>query len=632
MYNPNIMKKVIIFALFVLPYSLFAQYPSKYFSLALTDSIKSLNLEINTSEKQQIGLDIGDSIYYFSVSGNMSLHAKDGYVRVLLRDSYDYDFLVYENYELLSETKSTFFQNVAIETLNLDGIKAKQLIVEAFHASISIDKVCFSTRQVKRKVANIRKSQIESLVTTMNNHLTERNMTWRAGHTRIAEMSYEDKKALFGGTVPQLYGFEFYTGGVFVIPDSITDNGFRNGDEAVAQYVNEWDWRNRHGKNWMTPVKDQGDCGSCWAFSAIGTVEPYVNLYYNQLINMDLSEQEIVSCTTSNGCGGGNRTRAFYYMKYHGVVNEACFPYAAANISCSEKCQNPTENVKIARYSLIVCDENQIKQKLFIAPLSFGVSSWRHALVLAGYKTIQDGERIYIKATDVGDLSGWITIDSIDHPSLIGKTAWLLKNSWGDDWGDGGYAYVYINVRNLDFTNCVEGNVTSLCYSDSDVVCEDADGDGYYFWGIGPRPANCPSWVPDTPDGDDSNYAAGPLDEFGYLIDLNPDLSDTIFVSTTKTISQRAFLYQHHVVEAGGLFQILSDVDVYGSVQIDVRAGGTLIVDGGLLKNAKISLQPGSVMEILNNGKIELRAGCDFVAPAGAVVRMDSGIISPFVQ
>lgn len=626
------MKKVIVFVLLVLPYTLFAQYPSKYFSLALIDSIKSLNVKINTSEKQQIGLNLGDSVYYFSISGNSSLHAKDGYVRVLLRDSYNYDFLVYENYELLSETNSSFFQNVAIETVNLDGIKAKQLIVEAYHASINIDNIYFSTRKVRQNVPNLRKSQIESLVTTMNNHLAERNMTWHAGHTHIAEMSYEDKKALFGGTVPRLYGFEFYAGGVFVIPDSITDNGFRNGDGAVAQYVNEWDWRNRHGKNWMTPVKDQGDCGSCWAFAAIGILEPYVNLYYNQLINMDLSEQEMVSCAVSNGCGGANPRSALYYIKRHGVVNESCFPYGEANIACSEKCQNPTEQVYIDQYGLIACDEERIKQKLFIAPLLFNIISWNHALVLTGYKTIQDGDSIYIKATDVGNLSGWITVDSIEHPSLIGKTVWLLKNSWGDDWGDNGYAYVYINVRNLDFTYYIEGPVTSVQYNDTDIVCEDVDGDGYFFWGIGPRPANCPSWVPNTPDGDDSNYSLGPLDAFGNLMDLNQHVSDTIFVSTTKTISQRAFLYQHHVVEAGGLFQILSDVDVYGSVQIDVRAGGTLIVDGGLLKNAKISLQPGSVMEILNNGKIELRAGCDFVAPAGAVVRMDSGIISPFVQ
>ena len=69
-----------------------------------------------------------------------------------------------------------------------------------------------------------------------------------------------------------------------------------------------FDWRDKDGQDWMTPVKNQGSCGSCWAFSAVGVVEPEYNIAYgNPDLDLDLSEQYLVSdcCTSCGSCGGG---------------------------------------------------------------------------------------------------------------------------------------------------------------------------------------------------------------------------------------------------------------------------------------------------------------------------------------
>ena len=83
-------------------------------------------------------------------------------------------------------------------------------------------------------------------------------------------------------------------------------------------------------------------------------------------------------------------------------------------------------------------------------------------------------------------------------------------------WGENGFGYVMTNMTDIYFTYQVNGPVTSLSLDNTDIECNDNDGDGYYTWGLGPKPPYCPA-SPDLPDGDDSNPCFGPMDQYGNL-------------------------------------------------------------------------------------------------------------------
>ena len=128
---------------------------------------------------------------------------------------------------------------------------------------------------------------------------------------------------------------------------------------TTSPFVTEFDWRNRHGKNWMTPVKNQGWCQSCWIFAAVGTVEAYTNLYYNRLLNYNLSEQEIMHCIGyPTPCNPGYCRDAYSYIYNHGVVTENCMPYYVRQPgdpivgSCDDKCDVPAEIVSISQNAI----------------------------------------------------------------------------------------------------------------------------------------------------------------------------------------------------------------------------------------------------------------------------------------
>lgn len=84
-------------------------------------------------------------------------------------------------------------------------------------------------------------------------------------------------------------------------------------------------------------------------------------------------------------------------------------------------------------------------------------------------------------------------------------------------------------------------------------ICSDNDGDGYYFWGLGNRPSNLPEWAPKQRDGDDSNAQYGPMDNYGYLMSLNPDDKDTIFITEPTYWNNENYIWQHVVVKSNAV-------------------------------------------------------------------------------
>ena len=117
---------------------------------------------------------------------------------------------------------------------------------------------------------------------------------------------------------------------------------------ALINYPSEFSWKNYHGMDLTTPARNQGQCGSCWAFAALGSIESLINIKENCAdIDIDLAEQYLLSCVPASGsCSGGQSASPFSFIvntseegNYcNGVIFEECLPYQADDdIQCSQK-------------------------------------------------------------------------------------------------------------------------------------------------------------------------------------------------------------------------------------------------------------------------------------------------------
>ncbi|MCC6666915.1 MAG: hypothetical protein IT375_24410 [Polyangiaceae bacterium] len=219
-----------------------------------------------------------------------------------------------------------------------------------------------------------------------------------------------------------------------------------------------WDWR-KHGAG-MPPIRQQGSCGSCWAFGTVGVVEAAVAVADKQLV--DLSEQLVLDCSGKGTCGGGYWAYTIFANK--GGAWEKDYPYKAYDQSCQAPAERP---YKIESFHSIQTGDIDAMKAAIMQFGSVGVTmSVCGSIPGYGGGVYDSNECNYYSTNHIVTLVGWD--DTVAHKS--GKGVWILRNSWGTSWGDGGYGqFAYGKAR-------LEENPTYVVYKPEDPT--DTDGDG----------------------------------------------------------------------------------------------------------------------------------------------------------
>uniref|UniRef100_A0A8D3A1F6 Cathepsin S-like n=1 Tax=Scophthalmus maximus TaxID=52904 RepID=A0A8D3A1F6_SCOMX len=255
---------------------------------------------------------------------------------------------------------------------------------------------------------NLNMINVHNLETSLGLH------TYELAMNHLGDLTTEEITGMLTGTV---------------VPSDLERGPGSNSSRVNASLPTSLDWRE---KGLVTEVKMQGSCGSCWAFSAVGALEGQLKKSTGVLIS--LSPQNLVDCSIkygNRGCNGGFMTNAFQYViKNQGIDSDEAYPYIGKREQCKYDQQYRAANC--SSYVLLQeGDEFGLKQALAdIGPISVAIDASRSKFAFYRHGVYIDGRCTH--KVNHGVLA-------VGYGRERGHDYWLVKNSWGENYGDDGY-------------------------------------------------------------------------------------------------------------------------------------------------------------------------------------------------
>lgn len=249
--------------------------------------------------------------------------------------------------------------------------------------------------------------------------VVDQKADWTADDTVQFARDLSSKEALGGALIPEDLSEE--------LPFSL--------ESASGPLPDRFSWDDFAGQSYVSQARDQGGCASCWAFSTTAAGEILHTLrgaFDAEQIN--LSEQQVLSCSDAGDCSGGYEFEAFDHFVESGIFEETCFPYQAEELSCDLGCQNPDAEMTIDDWQWITfnapVDIDALKQAIHRGPVT------AQMVIHEDFYAYQSGVYRHVAGDPITRhsvvLLGWDDL----------RQAWRAKNSWGTDWGEDGLFWI----------------------------------------------------------------------------------------------------------------------------------------------------------------------------------------------
>jgi C1A family cysteine protease len=306
-------------------------------------------------------------------------------------------------------------------------------------------------------LAELSREQELAKIDSINRHIEQEGYAWWAGRTSVSRLTDEEISRLLGLRLP---------------PD-LEDRRLRAAAEGRLitapegmSFPPSFDWRTQGG---VTPVKNQGNCGSCWAFCAVAAFESQILIYSG--LEEDLSEQAVVSCNLEgDDCGGGWMETAYDLFAGQGAVRESCMPYHEVDTDSCVKSSCETA-AYLDSYYYVDDTVSAIKTALLNGPVACAMA------VCGGFGSYAGG----CYEEECTEINHGVLLVGWDDNMCGGSGAWIMKNSWGPGWGDNGYMYIKYGTCHIgyatDALNYTPGQTVHFFLA-SYVIDDSSGGDG----------------------------------------------------------------------------------------------------------------------------------------------------------